>query len=125
MLETKRLRAVADQGKMTANLDSERFRSGAEKYASYLETTEGRLRLDLAFGNLQEFLPKTAPLLRALDLGCGTGAIGVRLARLGVHVTLLDSSSQMLELAERAAKEAEVAESVALKRSDLVELSNL
>lgn len=110
---------------MTANLDSERFRSGAEKYAAYLETAEGRLRLDLAFANVQEFLPPATQSLRALDLGCGTGAIGVRLARLGVHVTLLDSSAQMLELAERAAKEAGVIESITLKHVDVAELSNV
>ena len=75
---------------MTANLDSERFRSRAEKYAAYLETAEGRLRLDLAFANVQQFLPQAAPSLRALDLGCGTGAAAVRLARLGIHTTLLD-----------------------------------
>ena len=32
---------------MTAYSDAERFQSGAEKYAAYLETPEGRLRLDL------------------------------------------------------------------------------
>jgi len=110
---------------MTANLDSERFRSGAEKYAAYLETAEGRLRLDLAFANVQECLPKTAQSLRALDLGCGPGATGVRLAGLGAHVTLLDSSAQMLELAERAAKEAGVIESIALKHADVADLSNV
>jgi len=110
---------------MTANPDSERFRSGAEKYAAYLETAEGRLRLDLAFANVQECLPKTAQSLRALDIGCGTGATGVRLVGLGAHVTLLDSSAQMLELAERAAKEAGVIESIALKPFDVADLSNL
>ena len=43
---------------MTANDDCERFRTGAAKYAAYLETPEGRLRLDLAFANLQDFLPR-------------------------------------------------------------------
>ena len=33
------------------------FESDASKYAAYLETPEGRLRADLAFANLQEFLP--------------------------------------------------------------------
>jgi S-adenosylmethionine-dependent methyltransferase len=111
--------------KMTANLDSERFRSGAEKYAAYLETAEGRLRLDLAFANVQECLPKTAQSLRVVDLGCGTGATGVRLAGLGARVTLLDSSAQMLGLAERAAKEAGVIESIALKQVDVADLSNV
>ena len=38
-------------------LESERFQSEAYKYAAYLETPEGRLRSDLAFANLQDFLP--------------------------------------------------------------------
>src|ERR1017187_10290675 len=88
--------------KMTAKADSERFQSGAEKYAVYLETPEGRLRSDLAFTNLQDFLPLQAkPSLCALDVGCGTGATAVRLARLGIHVTLLDSSPAMLDIAKR------------------------
>src|SRR6267378_823001 len=44
--------------KMTAKADSERFRSGAKQYADYLETPEGRLRTDLAFANLEDFLPR-------------------------------------------------------------------
>jgi len=111
--------------KMTTNPDAERFQGGAEKYAAYLETPEGRLRLDLAFANLQEFLRQAAGSMRALDLGCGTGAIGVRLARLGFHVTLLDSSPPMLDLAKRAAHEAGVEEKVALRHGDAVQLATL
>jgi S-adenosylmethionine-dependent methyltransferase len=110
---------------MTANADTERFQSGADKYAAYLETPEGRLRVDLAFANLQEFLPQAAQGLRALDLGCGTGAIAVRVARLGLHVTLLDSSLPMLDFANRAAREAGVAERIALKHADAAQLANL
>src|SRR5690349_19641881 len=57
----------------TAKFDSERFRSDAQKYAAYLETPEGRLRLDLAFANVREFLPVPAVdnSLRVLDVGCG------------------------------------------------------
>ena len=43
--------------KMTT-ADRARFQSGAQAYAAYLEKPEGRLRLDLAFANLQEFLPQ-------------------------------------------------------------------
>jgi S-adenosylmethionine-dependent methyltransferase len=105
--------------------DVERFRTGAAKYAAYLETPEGRLRLDLAFANLQEFLPQATRSLYALDLGCGTGAIAVRLARLGIHVTLLDSSAEMLELAKRTAQEAGVTERIALKHGDAAQFANL
>jgi S-adenosylmethionine-dependent methyltransferase len=111
--------------KMTANADFERFRTGTAKYAAYLETPEGRLRLDLAFANLQEFLPQGPRSLHALDLGCGTGAIAVRLARLGLHVTLLDASLPMLDFANRAAREAEVTDRIALKHGDAVQLATL
>jgi S-adenosylmethionine-dependent methyltransferase len=110
---------------MTVNDDFERFRTGAAKYAAYLETPEGQLRLDLAFANLQDFLPQATPSLRALDLGCGTGATAVRLARLGLHVTLLDASVPMLDFAERAALEAEVTDRIALKHGDADQLATL
>ncbi|HXM34833.1 MAG TPA: methyltransferase domain-containing protein, partial [Pyrinomonadaceae bacterium] len=110
---------------MTANDDFERFRTGAAKYAAYLETPAGRLRLDLTFANLQDFLPQVTRSLHALDLGCGTGAIAVRLARLGLHVTLLDASLPMLDFAKSAAREAGVSERIALKHCDAAELANL
>ena len=71
--------------KLLASIERERFESGAAKYAAYLQTPEGRLRLDLAFANLQEFLPPATSGLRALDIGGGTGAIAVHLAQLGIH----------------------------------------
>jgi S-adenosylmethionine-dependent methyltransferase len=109
---------------MTANNDLERFRTGAAKYAAYLETPEGKLRLDLAFANLRDLLPHTE-LLRALDVGGGTGAMAVRLAQLGLHVTLLDGSEPMLDFAKRAAQEAGVTDNVALKHGDAAQLTSL
>ena len=112
---------------MTAKPDSDRFQSGADKYAAYLETPEGRLRCGLAFANLQDFLvlPQSRRSLRGLDLGCGTGATAVRLARLGIHMTLLDSSSAMLDIAKRAAGEAGVDGRVALNHGDAAQVANL
>jgi S-adenosylmethionine-dependent methyltransferase len=111
---------------MSAGPGSERFQSGANKYAAYLETPEGRLRSDLAFANLHDFLPLQAkePLF-ALDLGGGTGAAAVRLARLGMHVTVLDCSPAMLDIAQRAAQEAGVAEKIALKHGEAAQLASL
>jgi S-adenosylmethionine-dependent methyltransferase len=106
--------------------DSERFQSDAHKYAAYLETPEGRLRSDLTFANLQGFLPPQAiGSLSVLDLGCGTGETGVRLARLGIDVTLLDSSPAMLSIAERAAWEAGVTDKVSLQHADAAQVANL
>lgn len=113
--------------KMTGKDDGERFQGGAHKYAAYLGTPEGRLRSDLAFANLEDFLPPrpAKDSLFALDLGCGTGAMAVRLARLGIHVTLLDSSQEMLEIATRSAREAGVTEKIVLKHGDADQMANL
>src|SRR5260370_12309001 len=112
---------------MTAKADSGRFQSGADKYAAYLETPEGRLRCDLAFANLQDYLPlpQTKLSLRALDLGCRTGAAAVRLARLGINVTLLDSSPAMLEIAKRSAREAGVDGKIELEHGDAAQEANM
>ncbi len=101
-----------------------RFESDADRYAAYLETPEGRLRGDLTFANLQDVLPAPGGMksLCALDLGCGTGSAAVRLARLGVHVTLVDSSPAMLDLAERTAVEAGVSDKIAIKHGDAADL---
>src|ERR1700761_4356992 len=104
-----------------------RFQNDAARYAAYLETTEGRLRLDLTFGNLREFLPARQDnhAMFALDLGCGTGATGVRLARLGFHITLLDASPAMLDIAQHAARDADVSDQVTVKHGDVSKLSSL
>ena len=111
--------------KMTAKAESERFQSCAEKYAAYVATPEGRLRLDIAFANLLEFLPRVKRSLRALDLGCGTGATAVRLAQLGLHVTLLDSSPAMLDIATRAARQAGVTDKLAVTHGDVAQVADL
>jgi 2-polyprenyl-3-methyl-5-hydroxy-6-metoxy-1,4-benzoquinol methylase len=101
------------------------LKNRAAKYAAYLGTPEGRLRLDLAFANLQEFLPQARHSLRALDIGGGTGALAVRLAGLGLHVTLLDSSVPMLDEAMRAAQEAGVTERITLQHGDASQVEEL
>jgi S-adenosylmethionine-dependent methyltransferase len=113
--------------KQIGTSDTERFESGAQKYAAYLETPEGRLRTDLAFANLEDILPRPQPKvpLHALDVGCGTGAAGLRLARLGFHVTLLDSSKSMLEIAKLTAKKAGVADGINLRAGDVAQLTSL
>jgi S-adenosylmethionine-dependent methyltransferase len=118
--------APGDRMNMSAGAGSERFQSGSHKYAAYLETPEGRLRSDLAFANLNDFLPQQAEQpLRALDVGCGTAAIAVRLARLGVHVTAVDYSAAMLDIAQRAAHEAGVAEKIVVKHGDAAQLASV
>jgi S-adenosylmethionine-dependent methyltransferase len=104
-----------------------RFEEDPSRYAAYLETHEGRLRADLTFTNLQDFLPPISgdrsPC--ALDLGCGTGVASVRLAQLGIHVTLLDSSPAMLDLAQRTIVEAGVRDKITLRHGDVVRLADI
>lgn len=111
----------------TGAKDENRFDQDASRYAAYLETTEGRLRADLALANVQEFLPSSAEpdSLRALDLGCGTGAAAIRLAHLGMTVTALDSSARMLELADRAMVEAGVKNKIAIERGEMTRLGDI
>jgi S-adenosylmethionine-dependent methyltransferase len=112
---------------MTTMAVNERFQNGAQDYVAYLESPEGRLRADLAFANLEDFLPRSQAekSLCALDVGCGTGATAIRLARLGMHVTLLDSSPAMLDVAKRTAHEAGVTDKVILQHGDATRLTNL
>jgi len=111
---------------MTINAGAERFNREAERYATYLESPEGRLRIDLAFANLEEFLPPPArSSLHALDIGCGTGVLAVRLAQLGLQVTALDPSETMLEIARCAAQQAGVSGGITLKAGDASQLPAL
>ncbi len=112
---------------MITRSDDERFQHGAQEYAAYLDTFEGKLRADLAFATLEDFLPplQANKPRHALDVGSGTGAAAVRLAGLGYNVTQLDSSQAMLDVARRAAEEAGVLSKVTLRRGDAGQLTNL
>jgi S-adenosylmethionine-dependent methyltransferase len=84
------------------------------------------LRTDLAFANLEDFLPRrTSESLHALDVGGGTGATAVRLARLGFQVTVLEPSRSMLDIGRRAADEAEVGDKLNLQPGDASQLAEL
>lgn len=103
-----------------------RFDSDPSRYAAYVDSPEGRLRAELASANLQEFLPTPdgSRTVRALDIGGGTGVASVPLARLGIDVTLLDSSLAMLELAEQNIMAAGVQDRLTLKHTDATQLSD-
>lgn len=97
----------------------------AQEYAAYLKTSEGRLRLDLAWLNLKEFLPsmKDEPNAKALDLGGGTGAMALKLAETGFQVTILDRSKAMLAIAESEAIQAGLSPQISLVHGNVVGLS--
>jgi SAM-dependent methyltransferase len=96
----------------------------ATAYSDYLGTVQGRLRADLAWENLREFLPPK-PQRRALEVGCGTGEMALRLAALGFQVTALDVSDTMLAETKRTAAEAGLQVLISVVCSNAEQLSNL
>jgi SAM-dependent methyltransferase len=54
-----------------------------------------------------------------LELGCGSGRVGVPLAEAGVQVTGIDTSKEMLALASRRAAERGVTERIRFERADV------
>lgn len=61
----------------------------------------------------------------ALDIGCGTAALAIRLAELGVRVSALDSSLAMVEFGKEAARKAGVDAKIELKLGDAAHLGDL
>jgi demethylmenaquinone methyltransferase/2-methoxy-6-polyprenyl-1,4-benzoquinol methylase len=80
----------------------------------------------LTFGGVERAYDRLAarvePGQRALDVGCGTGALALRMARRGAQVKAIDLSAGMLELAERRAREAGLGDRIALVEMGVAEL---
>jgi S-adenosylmethionine-dependent methyltransferase len=76
------------------------------KWQEWQESPWGRLRYSLALANVLRHIGDEP--LRVLDIGGGNGGDAVELARLGHHVTIVDSSAEMLADAVERAAEAEV-----------------
>ncbi len=104
--------------------DTLRFQD-AEKYAAYLKTPAGRLRSELAWGNLRRILPLDASQRRALDVGGGTGFASVELARMDYGVVLLDSSEQMLRIAAQQAEACSVTPRISFCHAETGQLREL
>jgi ubiquinone/menaquinone biosynthesis C-methylase UbiE len=108
---------------LKTRLGAERFEE-AEKYAEFLRTPEGRLRTDLSWANLRDFLH--FPLrCRVVDVGGGTGTLAMRMAEMGFDVELLDVSAAMLALARNEADARELTGRIRFHRGDASQLPDL
>jgi ubiquinone/menaquinone biosynthesis C-methylase UbiE len=76
-------------------------------------------RLDGAYDHLVSHI---APGQKVLDVGCGTGALTLRIARLGARVKAIDSNAQMLEIATSRVREAGLRDSVDIEEMGVAEL---
>lgn len=83
----------------------------------------------LTLGRVQQVYEAIAARVPAgaevLDLGCGTGALAVRLARQGARVTAIDISAGMLEQAAERVQGEGLAEEVDLRQLGVAELEDL
>ena len=59
---------------------------------------------------------------RVLDVGCGTGALTLRMARRGARVKAIDVSAEMLEMAAQRVRDAGVGDRVTLAEMGVAEL---
>jgi len=94
-----------------------------------LETAPGRYdkgiriltlgRLGKAYDRLTSHIRKGQKIL---DLGCGTGALTIRAAQKAAKVKGIDINSQMLEIAQNRAAEANLAQNVELCEMGVAEL---
>ena len=64
-------------------------------------TTKGRVRLEVLWRDISEFIPdvNSNHVLQILDAGCGMAQVSARLAELGHHIVLNDISQSMLDTA--------------------------
>jgi len=76
-------------------------------------------RLDKAYDRLTSHIKKGD---RVLDLGCGTGALALRAARIGAKVKGIDINPQMLETAQGRAEGAHLAQNIEFVEMGVVEL---
>lgn len=71
--------------------------------------------------SLEPWLATVGGTGTALDLGCGTGVVSLALAGRGFHVTGIDHSPEMLEIARRKAAGAGLGARVELRQGDVLD----
>lgn len=95
-------------------------RLGGDPHA---EDFSARIHEAITWDNIQRFLPP--PGGRVLDAGGGSGRWAVRLARMGYHVTLTDTSSSALEAARRRLSAKGLLDRVIIQHMDIRDMGEL
>lgn len=96
------------------------FDQKAHEWENYTQTPLGHLRELLNYRFLEPYLPPTSALV--LDVGCGTGGVGIRLATRGYKVHLVDLSPAMLSIAREKATAAGVLDLLQFSAEDINEI---
>ena len=97
------------------------FRDGVEPWRTMVGQAREAVRQELVWRQLSVHLPEAG---RALDVGCGQGSQVIRLARAGHQVTGIDTSDELLAVAQAslADEPATVQGRVRLTHHDLLDL---
>ncbi len=96
----------------------------AHKYDDIYDDLYWRWHDTLTWDYLKPHLP-TRQSEAIIDLGCGTGKWGLKMAHSGYAVTCLDISYKMVDVVRRRASESGLEKKVTCVRADLMDLSEL
>lgn len=94
----------------------------AKRYDDIYKSPRWQAWYELSWAGMKPYIPEDlrTPIV---DLGCGTGRYGLRLARSGYTTTLSDLSNEMLEVCRRKAMASGLASRVTFLQADVVDLS--
>ena len=96
----------------------------AKRYDEIYKSARWELWYELSWAPMKAYLPTD---LRApvVDLGCGTGKYGLRIAKSGFPVTLSDLSAGMLQVARQKTSVMGLDDRVTFLKADVTDLSEL